>query len=74
MSAPKSGTLDLVYEGRLLGFTEGWDARQAEIDRLNDECDRLYRAAYNPRELIKQGRSYAELQATRRALYFGGVS
>ena len=42
----------LLHEARLHGFGEGWDARQPEIDRLVDERDRYYRAAFDtPRDV-----------------------
>lgn len=36
-----------IYE---LGFLVGYAARQPEVDRLDDEADRLYAAAYDHRD------------------------
>jgi hypothetical protein len=34
-------------EAYLAGWAAGWESQQAEIDRLNWECDRLYFIAHN---------------------------
>ena len=40
--APYDFPLDPIYEAKLLAWAQGWAARQAEVDRLNYEADRLY--------------------------------
>ena len=57
---------DPIYEAKLLAWAQGWAARQDEIDRLNSEADRYYRAAYNPRSRIDPNRpSYSQLERVR---------
>ena len=40
--APYDYPLDPIYEAKLLGWAQGWEARQAEIDYLDHECSRYY--------------------------------
>lgn len=56
-----------------LAHNTGRVSRQAEIDRLNSENDRLYQRAWNPLAPIKIGPSYAELEKTRHEIYSGGA-
>ena len=56
-----------------LAHETGRVSRQAEIDRLNSENDRLYRAAYNSRTPILIGPTFAELEITRAEIYAGGA-
>ena len=64
--APYDFPLDPIYEAKLLVWAQGWRARQSEIDRLNSEADRYYRAAYNPRPRIDPNRpSYSQLERLR---------
>jgi hypothetical protein len=71
-------TIDLValtadsenarYEVFLSGFAHGFDARQAEVDRLNYEADRLYTEMSRraPVPMIDPNRpTYAELERRR---------
>jgi hypothetical protein len=79
------GTLDLVMYG-LLGLDQlprsvaalvfygevlGRAGRQPEVDQLNADCDRYYRAACSggfSAPLRTQGRTFAELQELRKWL------
>jgi hypothetical protein len=79
-----NGTLDLVVYGLLdldqlprpvaalifFGEALGRNSRQHEIDQLEADCDRYYRAACNggfSSPLRSQGRTFAELEALRNA-------
>ena len=49
-----------------LAHESGRASRQAEVDRLNSEADRYYRAAYNPRSRIDPNHpTYAGLERIR---------
>jgi hypothetical protein len=78
-----TGTLDLVMHGLLeldqlpravaalifYGEVLGRAGRQPEVDQLNADCDRYYRAACNDgfsSPLKAQGRSFAQLQELRK--------
>lgn len=65
---------NLTYEARLVGFAEGWAARQPEIDRLNFTADRLY-GEMTRRLPVKQPDlvPFATLQQIRDDIYNGRV-
>ena len=66
--------LNAAYEARLQGFFEGRASRQLEVDILQFQCDRFYtemcRRPGKPFEDPNRP-SYAQLEATRAAIYAG---
>ena len=46
---------------------------EAALARANADAGRFYSALFNPREPIKIGPSYAELEITRHEIYSGGA-
>ena len=65
---------DPLYEARLAGWLEGWHQRDLEIERLGLIADRLYTemCRRQGKPFIDPNRpSYAQLEATRAAIYAG---
>lgn len=58
-----------IFQIYVFAHSAGCASRQPEIDRANADADRLYRLAFDPRPPIKVGKSYAEIQRTRAAIY-----
>jgi hypothetical protein len=62
---PRQRPHDPVYESQLFWWTKGYETATgilgAQIDALQNECDRLYRAAYALRVPLKHGRTFAQL-------------
>jgi hypothetical protein len=64
--------LDPVHEARILGFVEGWEARQPTIDRLTWTADRLYtEVCRRTPPKIADRPPFAQLQRTRDEIYGG---
>lgn len=63
-----------LHEARLIGFGEGWDARQPEVDQLNDEADRLWLRQWSPRDRhqMVQARLDQHFVAEDRRFFGGG--
>jgi hypothetical protein len=55
-----------------LGFDAGRASLTTELDQACSDRDRYYNAAFNPRQPIKIGPSFAELER-RRAENYGGA-
>ena len=63
------------YESYLLGFFEGRDSRQAEVDALNWTADRLYtELCRRPAPRTVDRPTFASLQATRTAIHYAAVT
>ena len=62
-----------IYEFWLHGWGTGYSVRTPEVSRLNSECDRLYRAAFNPRLAEPASfTTFEKLEQLRDQMY-GGV-
>lgn len=46
--------LDRIFEARLLGFSEAWEAQQATVDRVSELADLWYLRANNTPDEIKE--------------------
>lgn len=74
-TSPATGDVDLThplqdadnptYELYLYGWAAGWEARQAEIDRLTRTLDRQYVTMWNPIQIDPNQPTFAELLRRR---------
>jgi hypothetical protein len=56
---------DALLQFHTFAWTTGRDSADAEIRRLNRECDRLWHAAFNPIKLDPNRPSFAALERIR---------